>query len=861
MNLKTKMLCNFVVFLFVGSLVMTGVNAYIQPNSTNADQTVIAETYGDDRRHEAVNILIYTEVADTIHVGEEFDNVLSSLKGSLEGKFTYDNLTDYTQLELMIDEFDVLLILESENGNFTFSGTVNAAWSGILPSFVNAGGIVICMSYAHGPGQYGASLGYINGTLLDITNPESAYSHQIDLYDTNDALARNMPASYTGASGSLSFDVSADQATKVMEDNTNAKPVVVHATQGKGHVVVLGFDMFTVDANQDTLLQNAVLLHRHVVFDNSHAQDYTINMGFTTLAEDLPFYGFSVSSMNFFDPAILDACDILVVTYCGTVYNSTEIAIIQNFVDTGGALLIVTERVSFGDATDPLMNSFGYARNGTFDLEDSDDSGTSPWFIHFMPENINMHSTKVGVDILEVYGSEGLIAMPEDAVPLVVTDSDGTATWDGLDAAIGVPVAAAQSVGEGRLIILCDNGFISDDDWDADATVNYMDADNEIFTRNVFRWLAGAGIPEQTVVFDQSHGPFSYVYSSYNPLANLLMFNGYNVEFMSSFNPTSFNDADILFIADGSIVYNATEITQIQTYVKNGGGLFLIGDHTTLSAEIDPIAQEFGLTYNSSGWLEDTDDFDTFDSYLVYEGNNIGSHPIMDGVDRLEVDRGTGFISIGSGTALVVTDGDDTANWSNGGLANNVPVYAATLHDMGRVVYVTDINLPGVGDADADGFGLLYDSDNSVFMGNVFKWLAENRAPTVEVITPNGGEVLNGTITIEWEGLDFDSDPLIYNVFYSDNNGSDWTLLESDLHVTEYEWNTTLHDDGTGYMIRVEVSDGMVSGADVSDDPFELDNFVGTGTGDGFDTTTLIIIIAAAGVVIIIIIIIMKKKK
>jgi len=37
MNLKTKMLCNFVVFLFVGSLVMTGVNAYIQPNSTNAD--------------------------------------------------------------------------------------------------------------------------------------------------------------------------------------------------------------------------------------------------------------------------------------------------------------------------------------------------------------------------------------------------------------------------------------------------------------------------------------------------------------------------------------------------------------------------------------------------------------------------------------------------------------------------------------------------------------------------------------------------------------------------------------------------------------------------------------------------------
>ncbi|MHA1666935.1 MAG: hypothetical protein ACTSW7_06170, partial [Candidatus Thorarchaeota archaeon] len=736
MKFETKVLCAFAVFLFIGSMAVSGVNAYISTASVSTDQMIPAETYGDDRRNEAVNILIYSQVADTA-VGEEWDNTMDSLIGSLEGRFTYENLTDYTQLGAMIDEFDVLLILESEFGNYTFSDTVAAAWSGILPSFVTDGGIVICMTYAHGPGQYGASLGIINGTLLDIYNPSSAYTHQIDLFDADDALARNMPASYTGASGSICFD--APGVTKVMEDNTNSKPVVAHKIMGKGHVVILGFDMYTAGvAEQDTLLQNAILLHRHVVFDNSHAQDYDIAAGFTTIAEDLPYYGFAVSSMNVFDPAILAACEIFVVTYCNTEYNNTEIGIIQDFVSAGGALLIVTERVSFGNATDPLMESFGFARNVTNDLEDSDDSGTSPWYIHFMPENIQMHSTKVGVDIVEVYGAPGLIEMPVGAVPLITTDTDGTATWDGAEEAIGVPVAAANLVGDGRIIVLCDNGFVSDDDFDSDATVNYLDADNEIFTRNAFRWLAGAGISEQTVVFDQSHNPFTYVHSQYNQFANLLMFNGYNVEFMNTFDPLSFEDADILLITDGSTDYNTTEIESIRSYVQDGGSLLLLGDHGSLSAQIDPIAQEFGLELNTIGYLID-DEVLVGDSYIVYDGDNIGTHPIMDDVYRIEINRGNGFISVGAGTPLVITDIDGTTNWSDMSPASNVPVFVATQYNMGRVVYLTDINFPTENDGDGDGFGLLYDSDNPIFLANVFTWLVENRAPTVEVITPNGG--------------------------------------------------------------------------------------------------------------------------
>ncbi|TFG26993.1 hypothetical protein EU528_13575 [Candidatus Thorarchaeota archaeon] len=857
MNTRTKLLCFFAVFLFVGSMAFSGVNAYVSIYSANTEQMLPADTYGDDRRNEAVSILIYTE---TVDLNEEYANVLSSLKGSLEGKFTYANLTEYSQLGSMIDEFDVLLIPEiGELGNHTFADTIQSAWAGILPSFVAEGGIVICMTYGFTV-NIASSARIINGTLMDIHNPEAASFNQIDIFDSNDALARNMPASYIAADGSRSFDI--PDAIKVMEDNTNAKTVVAHKIIGKGHVVLLGFDMYDVDANQDILLRNAVLLHRHIVFDNSHGQSYDIHVGFDEIAMDLPYYGFSVSSIDVFDPEVFESCEIFVITSASVTYNATEIQVIHDFVDGGGALFIASEWGEYGDETDDLINDFGFIRNTTAIIQDSDENAGDPGWARFaQPVNFEMHSANLDVDVMELYYATGFIGMPSSAVPLIVTDADGTATWGGVENATSIPMAAANLVGDGRIIVLGDTAPFRSADIDSDGTSAYTDSDNEIFLRNAFRWLSGAGIPEQTVVFDQSHNPTYYITSGWAPLAYFLMFNGYNVEYMTFFEPAAFMDADILVICDGSVDYNTTEIGIIVNYVGGGGGLILWGDNTIFGEQVEPIGQEFGLYLNTTGYLDDTDDFDTYASYVIYNSSNFANHPIMDGVHRIEIDRGAGIISVGSGTALISTDNDATAIYIDGSPAPNVPVAAAALYNMGRVVLLTDVNMGELSDPEGDGFGDLYDSDNPVFVANVFKWLGENRAPRVEVITPNGGEVLNGTITIEWAAVDFDSDPLMYNVFISDNNGSDWSLLVDDLLVPEFTWNTTLHDDGNSYMIRVEVSDGMVSAHDESDDPFELDNFDEGGPGLPLDPTLLLIIGAAVIVVVIILIIIMKKKK
>jgi len=864
MNSKNKMLCAFAVLLFIGSLAIGSVSAsYALSGTVSNEQLIPAETYGDDRRNEAVNILMYTELAD-LTVGNEYEHVMSSLIGSLEGKFTYDNLTDYNQLGSVIDEFDVFLILENEYSNYTMSNTIAGVWDSILPPFVENGGIVICMGYEFYPAERGATHQILNATgLMEIYNAETAYPHQMNVVDTNDALARNMPATYTSSSGSVSYDTT--DGTIVVEDNTNGKAVVVHKTIGKGHVVLLGFDMYTVEGNQSTLLQNAVLLHRHVIVDGSHIPSVDIFGNLESFALDLQANGFAVSEMPIFDAGNLTACDILVIPYGIVTYSTAEVDAIEHFVNTGGGLFVIGEWGALMDELDPVIERFGYIRNKTSGIQDTDDNaGSNDWPV-YDGDNIKIHAITVGVNHVEAYAGSGFIQTPANSFDFIATDSDGTAQFHQGPTPIleELAIGIASHHEMGRVVVWGDaSTFAGTYDTDSDASNNYVDGDNEVMAKNIMRWLSASGIPEQTVVFDYSNSPYGYLHTNWNSLANLLMFNGYNVEWTSTFAPTAYEDADILVICDGSSDYNTTEIAFISNFVAEGGALLLWGDWGSYCAQIDPIGQEFGLSINTtSGYLHETDDALTAPSAIVYDGDNIGTHPIMEGVERLEVYRSNAFISIGSGTALISTDSDNTSTWSGGGPAFNLPVYAATTYNMGRVVFLTDVNLGTSTDSDSDAFPNLYDSDNSIFLANVFTWLAENRAPTVEVITPNGGEVLNGTITISWDGVDFDSDPMTFDVFYSDNNGSDWTLLANDLAVLEFAWNTTLHDDGIGYMIRVEVSDGVLGGQDDSDNPFELDNFVGTGPGLPLDPTLLLIIGAVVLVVVIVIVIIMKKKK
>ena len=282
-----------------------------------------------------------------------------------------------------------------------------------------------------------------------------------------------------------------------------------------------------------------------------------------------------------------------------------------------------------------------------------------------------------------------------------------------------------------------------------------------------------------------------------------------------------------------------------------------MGDQLTLSQQVNPIANEFGLAYNTTaGCVQDSVDYEFDTRYLVYNQTHFATHPIMEGVKRMEFDLCTAFQSIGSATALVFTADDGTATWSVAASSiDGLAIAAATTAGKGRVVAITDVNLPMTDyDPEGDGYGDMLDSDNDVFLANAFIWLTANRAPSVEVASPNGGETVNGEITVSWTGEDLDDDALSYNVYFSDDSGSHWTAIATGLSGTGVQWNTSLVDNGSNYFIRVTASDGEFTVDDISDGNFTVNNPSTTGTGGNLDTTTIIIIIIVAGVVIVIII-------
>ncbi len=860
MNSNKKLLCVLLSVLFL--TVPMGIAAFSPSGSTTtiADASIPATDYDFTNRREPISILVFNQFSDNAGAGE-WDHTMGELKAEYGYTFEYDNLTDYTELETRIVEYDVLLLVEQELATYAQMDTVAAAWDGFIGGWVDDGGIVICMDHwSTSEIAYHPTARILNNTgLMRIYNSTARIGASITITNSFDPLAFGVSA-YTGPSGSSSFDTP-DGDTIF---STGGQTVVAHRYMGLGHVVMLGFDMYNIDPNPRTILANAVRLTRLAVFDNSHYQTSNPNSGFNNFANEIQQnYGFAIATMNTWDESLIEICDVLVAGngVAPIPYSSVEIDFVKGFVAGGGGLLIATDWGRWGNNTVSLLGGFGFARNSSGSVVfDSDENGGDPSQPIYGVGNIANHSTTFGVSTIQMYYGSAFTTIPAAAKPLILTDSDGTEGWAGGGLAAGLAVAASLIYGAGRVIALTDGDFLADINWDGDATPDFFDENNEVFVTGMMNWLSAAGIPEKTVLFDNSNTP-AVSLASFNVFATFLTLNGYNFIWMNQFHESLVSQADILILPDGVTNFTIPEISVIVDFVSRGGGLFVLADHTVHCEQVNPVVFEFGLQYNETGGaITESDDFISAGTYVIHDGDNLANHPIMTGVERIELDLNGGFVTVGAGTALVSTDTDGTASWSAGGLAIGVPVIAATTFGMGRVVAVADYNLPLSSDYDSDNYGNIYDSDNDVFLANAFYWLIENRAPIVDVVFPNGGEILNVTQFIEWTAVDPNRDELTFELFISDNNGSDWTSLTSGLTGFAWSWNTTLHDDSNSYMIRVVASDGMLTGQDESDDPFTLDNFDELPPpGEPFDPTLIAIIGAGVLVVVIILVILMKR--
>ena len=112
---------------------------------------------------------------------------------------------------------------------------------------------------------------------------------------------------------------------------------------------------------------------------------------------------------------------------------------------------------------------------------------------------------------------------------------------------------------------------------------------------------------------------------------------------MSTFHTSFLDQAHVLVILDPTYAYLTTEIDAIKDFVAAGGGLLLIGDGIGghWRDMIDPLSNDFGIDWHDTEYLEDSDDYIGSTNYVIYEGANIGTHPITQGVARIEVEQST----------------------------------------------------------------------------------------------------------------------------------------------------------------------------------------------------------------------------
>lgn len=99
------------------------------------------------------------------------------------------------------------------------------------------------------------------------------------------------------------------------------------------------------------------------------------------------------------------------------------------------------------------------------------------------------------------------------------------------------------------------------------------------------------------------------------------------------------------------------------------------------------------------------------------------------------------------------------------------------------------------------------------------RYISEH-APAIKIISPKGGEFINGSTTIKWLAQDQDGDNLTYFLSYSNDEGRTWQSIVSNLRNTtslNIDTETLPGNTVSPSLFRIIATDGVNTAVDVSD--------------------------------------------
>jgi uncharacterized repeat protein (TIGR01451 family) len=251
-------------------------------------------------------------------------------------------------------------------------------------------------------------------------------------------------------------------------------------------------------------------------------------------------------------------------------------------------------------------------------------------------------------------------------------------------------------------------------------------------------------LPAPVVGFEISRGQDPDDISDF---INDLTTNGFNVgsvDISGGVNPPPCVDVLIVYgLTQNRAIsspYTPAEGALLQVWAASGHGLMLFGDWGNFRAGTDALFQTYGYSQQGPNPVTDITDFDSPappppNAWVIYQTDNFAGHPILNGVNSLELLAGSWLSS--ATDAIITADAD--------AVPANAPVMAAFAAGAGCVTLVTDSNWVG-----AAGGGY-FKQNNATVARQAIQWLNGcTNLKLSKVATPNpvqAGGLLTFTLT------------------------------------------------------------------------------------------------------------------
>ena len=463
--------------------------------------------------------------------------------------------------ELMTADFDVFIMADSLPW-LNLTNMIREYWMGGGALFAMDSSISFLTSFGIiGSGTYG------NGTYWDYVGSDITVStrHPVTkAYQLGDTLEVYWDDYAAWNWTTLQGTPIADDLTRLAYSASDEDLVTALAfdpSDRGGKVVTLSYSFVHALPEIHQLMADAMdwLCPRpkgRILFDVSHYSYYPVdpwdNTGltgsrYTALRDDLVsrHYTFDKYYGGNFTADGLAPYDMLIINTPETLFTSSEVVVVTDWVTKGGGLLPLGDNSGFTQENDNLnflLSNFSLEINSALNYDVFD----------FTTSDISMHPIREGFP--ELYFSGGCYVNYTGAAYSLVMDGGST-------------VVAAQEFGLGRVILASDINFLA----------NFIDnSDNHQFGINVANWLTSCTADVLLYVDTAMHDPNNNVYRG--PVAQAL--NDLGISFHLTFSHTFFEW--VLFENDWDLVVfdNINYITEIVfddilDYLENGGKLII----------------------------------------------------------------------------------------------------------------------------------------------------------------------------------------------------------------------------------------------------------------------------------------------